>query len=77
MPARTLLGGPKAVAAALEPDRLQARLPVLVLDELHKHTKWKALLKGLFGPLPFEKADCFASAHPTVVPARTLLSQLL
>jgi predicted AAA+ superfamily ATPase len=27
--------------------------------------------------LPFTKADCFATAEPTVVPAQTLLSQLL
>ena len=27
--------------------------------------------------LPFEPVDCFAVAHPVVVPARTLLSQLV
>jgi hypothetical protein len=27
--------------------------------------------------LPFEKADCFERTEPTVVPARTLLAQLL
>jgi hypothetical protein len=27
--------------------------------------------------LPFEVADCFATTRPVVVPARTLLSQLL
>ena len=27
--------------------------------------------------LPFERADCFSVKRPTVVPARTLLSQLL
>jgi uncharacterized protein len=26
---------------------------------------------------PFEPADCFQTHHPTVVPARTFLSQLL
>ncbi len=27
--------------------------------------------------LPFEPADCFSTHRPTVVPAKTLLSQLL
>jgi uncharacterized protein len=29
-------------------DVLRAKLPVATLDELHKYTKWKTLLKGFF-----------------------------
>src|SRR5258708_1233819 len=45
---RLLLRGPAELAGALHLDRLRARKPVAVLDELHKYTKWKALLKGFF-----------------------------
>jgi predicted AAA+ superfamily ATPase len=45
---RRLLRGPAAMAEALQLDRLRAQLPVAVLDEMHKYTKWKALLKGFF-----------------------------
>jgi len=45
---RVLLRGPAALAEALGLDRLRAESPVAVLDELHKHSKWKALLKGFF-----------------------------
>lgn len=45
---RLLLRGPEALAQHLELDRMRARNPVLVLDELHKHSKWKGLLKGFF-----------------------------
>lgn len=45
---RLLLKGPAAIATAVGLDRLRARPPVAVLDELHKHSKWKGLLKGLF-----------------------------
>jgi hypothetical protein len=45
---RTILGGPAVLAHAAGTDQLRASPPVLVLDELHKHTKWKGLLKGLF-----------------------------
>lgn len=45
---RLLLKGPAAIATAAGLDRLRARPPVAVLDELHKHSKWKGLLKGLF-----------------------------
>src|SRR5437867_3411405 len=45
---RRLLRGPAALAEALQLDRLRAQPPVAVLDELHKYTKWKALLKGFF-----------------------------
>src|SRR5882724_12562573 len=45
---RRLLRGPAALAETLQLDRLRAQPPVAVLDELHKYTKWKALLKGFF-----------------------------
>ena len=45
---RRLLRGPAALAEALQLDRLRARPPVAVLDELHKYSKWKTLLKGFF-----------------------------
>ena len=45
---RLLLRGPAALAAALHLDRLRAKPPVTVLDELHKYSKWKSLLKGFF-----------------------------
>ena len=45
---RILLGGPGKLAQKLELDRLRAQPPVAVIDELHKHAKWKSLLKGFF-----------------------------
>lgn len=45
---RLLLRGPAALAGALQLDRLRAKPPVAVLDELHKYPKWKPLLKGFF-----------------------------
>lgn len=45
---RKLLSGPAAIAAAVGLEKLRAKPPVVVLDELHKHSKWKGLLKGLF-----------------------------
>lgn len=45
---RRMLRGPAALAEALQLDRLRATIPIAVLDELCKYTKWKALLKGFF-----------------------------
>ena len=45
---RLLLRGPAALAEALQLERLRAQPPVTTLDELHKYTKWKGLLKGFF-----------------------------
>ena len=45
---RLLLRGPASIAQALKLDVLRAKLPVATLDELHKYTKWKSLLKGFF-----------------------------
>jgi uncharacterized protein len=45
---RLLLPGPASIAQALHLDVLRAKSPVATLDELHKYTKWKSLLKGFF-----------------------------
>lgn len=45
---RILLGGPSVLAGAVNLDRLRASPPIIVLDELHKHARWKSLLKGFF-----------------------------
>lgn len=45
---RLLLRGPASLAEALHVDILRAKPPVATLDELHKYTKWKGLLKGFF-----------------------------
>lgn len=43
-----MLKGPSAMAERLQLDRARSRLPIAVLDELHKYSKWKNLLKGFF-----------------------------
>lgn len=45
---RLILKGPEAVAATVGLDRLREKPPVVVLDELHKHPRWKTFLKGFF-----------------------------
>ena len=45
---RKFLAGPAEVAAAIGLEQLRAKPPVAVFDELHKYSKWKGLLKGLF-----------------------------
>jgi uncharacterized protein len=45
---RLLLRGPASIAQALQLDILREKRPVATLDELHKYTKWKSLLKGFF-----------------------------
>ncbi len=45
---RVILRGPAAVAERLELATLQARRPVVVFDELHKHGRWRDFLKGFF-----------------------------
>jgi hypothetical protein len=44
----TILAGPTKVADRAGLDRLQADLPVVAFDELHKHGRWKSFLKGFF-----------------------------
>jgi predicted AAA+ superfamily ATPase len=45
---RNLLHGPAALAETLGLDRLRPKPPIALLDELHKYSKWKSLLKGFF-----------------------------
>ncbi len=45
---RVILRGPNAVAERLRMEELRAAPPSVVFDELHKHVKWKAFLKGFF-----------------------------
>lgn len=45
---KLILAGPTALAEHLGASRLRERLPVGVLDELHKYPRWKQLLKGFF-----------------------------
>ena len=45
---RRLLRGPTSLAEVLQLDRLRARPLIAIFDELHKYSKWKALLKGFF-----------------------------
>jgi predicted AAA+ superfamily ATPase len=45
---RLFLRGPAAIAEKDGLDRLTARSPVLVFDELHKYRQWKSFLKGFF-----------------------------
>lgn len=45
---RLLLRGPAALAETLGLDRLRARAPIVVFDEIHKSDRWKTLLKGFF-----------------------------
>ena len=45
---RVILRGPAAVAARLGLEQLREIPPIVVFDELHKHARWKAFLKGFF-----------------------------
>ncbi|MEW5852578.1 MAG: AAA family ATPase [Myxococcota bacterium] len=45
---RVILAGPKAVAEEAGLTRLRADVPVIAFDEIHRHGKWKAFLKGFF-----------------------------
>lgn len=40
--------GPAKIAEIIGLDRLQADMPVVLFDELHKFNRWKQLLKGFF-----------------------------
>lgn len=45
---RLILAGPSAVAKELGTERLTEEPIVVVLDEIHKYSRWKLFLKGLF-----------------------------
>ena len=54
-----LLSGPSRMAGYLGLDQLHAAPPVVLVDELHKHPRWKQLLKGFF--------DTYADASRNIV----------
>lgn len=43
-----LLGGPRSIAKALKLEIARENPPQLILDEIHKYSDWKTLLKGFF-----------------------------
>lgn len=43
-----ILDGPQVLASLAGVDRLSIDPPLIALDELHKYSKWRDLLKGLF-----------------------------
>lgn len=45
---RLILQGAQVVAEHLGLEQLQAQLPLIVFDELHKYSRWKNFLKGFF-----------------------------
>lgn len=45
---RILLAGPEAVATECGFDSLAGGIETVILDEIHKYSKWKLLLKGFF-----------------------------
>lgn len=45
---RVILKGPASMADRLELNRPRSNRPIVVLDELHKYSKWKSFLKGFF-----------------------------
>jgi predicted AAA+ superfamily ATPase len=47
-----ILRGPNEVAQGLGLDRLQARPPLLVLDEIHRYGRWKSFVKGMYDSYP-------------------------
>lgn len=47
---RKILKGPASLAEAVEHTKLREKLPVVVLDELHKYIKWKSFLRDFLIP---------------------------
>ncbi|RPI09289.1 MAG: ATP-binding protein [Zetaproteobacteria bacterium] len=45
---RVIVAGPEATAERVGLQRLHAKAPILVFDELHKYGRWKGFLKGFF-----------------------------
>jgi uncharacterized protein len=43
-----IVHGPNALATHLGLERLKDKPPVVILDELHKYSKWKQVLKGFY-----------------------------
>lgn len=45
---KLILGGPNEVAELMTLNKVQAKKPIVVFDELHKYRLWKTFLKGFF-----------------------------
>ncbi len=45
---RVILSGPTNLARASDIGGINPKPPTVVFDELHKHVKWKSLIKGFF-----------------------------
>lgn len=45
---KLIMDGPDAVAAYCNLEELKEKLPVIVLDEIHRYSKWKTFLKGFY-----------------------------
>ncbi|MBU4458152.1 MAG: AAA family ATPase [Candidatus Omnitrophica bacterium] len=45
---KIILGGVGSVASFAGLDKLTAKIPIVVFDEIHKYGKWKTFLKGFF-----------------------------
>jgi hypothetical protein len=60
-----ILAGPGKLSDHVEPDRLSQTIPVVLLDGLHKHSRWKQFLKEFF--------DTYADQVKTVVTGSTRL----
>lgn len=43
-----IIAGPNRIASEMELDRLSEKPAIVVFDEIHKYSKWKDFLKGLF-----------------------------
>ena len=43
-----ILGGPAKIIEQVDLNRLSKTAPTMLFDELHKHPRWKQLLKGIF-----------------------------
>ena len=61
-----IVAGPGRLAGELGLDVLREEKPLLILDELHKYPRWRALLKGFF--------DTYADAADTLVTGSARLS---
>ena len=70
---RRLVAGPTSLTAALELEQLRAKVPVAVLDELHKYGKWKNLMKGFVRVLRHLRRSHEADCHRQL-PARRISS---
>ena len=43
-----ILNGTRAIAQNCNLDKVQEKKPIIVFDEIHKHSRWKSFLKGFY-----------------------------